>query len=221
MHHIPVHPSRRALVTLIAVAVVLGMTSLAGTATKARNEMRLIPPRTTPATPPTPQSHPYLGMWVTQDGHIRHELLPSGRYDEQRGDRKRAYVGKYWVQGTESSTSTTPGLQRTANYAMASSITAGMRSGANPADAANRVSCCGGSHSAMRPEGRMALCAARLSAAGRAGCRRAAAQRLRHSVLLELTGLAGLALVFGMRHALDVDHLATIDGLTRSRVAQI
>jgi nickel/cobalt transporter (NiCoT) family protein len=38
-------------------------------------------------------------------------------------------------------------------------------------------------------------------------------------VLLELTGLAGLALVFGMRHALDVDHLATIDGLTRSRVA--
>ncbi|MBC7942219.1 MAG: Atu4866 domain-containing protein [Chitinophagaceae bacterium] len=99
MHHIPVHPSRRALVTLIAVAVLLGMTSLAGTATEARNAMRLIPPRTTPATPPTPQSHPYLGMWVTEDGHIRHELLPSGRYDEQRGDRKSAYVGKYWIQG--------------------------------------------------------------------------------------------------------------------------
>lgn len=38
-------------------------------------------------------------------------------------------------------------------------------------------------------------------------------------MLLELAGLAGLALALGMRHALDVDHLATIDGLTRSRAA--
>ena len=44
-------------------------------------------------------SHPYLGMWVTDDGHIRHELLPSGRYDEQRGARKSAYEGRYWVKG--------------------------------------------------------------------------------------------------------------------------
>lgn len=30
----------------------------------------------------------YVGMWVTVDGYIRHELLPGGRYDEARGDRK-------------------------------------------------------------------------------------------------------------------------------------
>ncbi|WP_204353066.1 Atu4866 domain-containing protein [Salinicola peritrichatus] len=24
-------------------------------------------------------NHPYAGMWVTVDGHIRHELLPNGR----------------------------------------------------------------------------------------------------------------------------------------------
>ena len=34
--------------------------------------------------------HPYIGMWVTQDGHIRQELLPNGRYDEARGTRRSA-----------------------------------------------------------------------------------------------------------------------------------
>ncbi|MBB4274251.1 hypothetical protein GGE12_002006 [Rhizobium mongolense] len=24
-------------------------------------------------------NHSYTGMWVTDDGHVRHELLPSGR----------------------------------------------------------------------------------------------------------------------------------------------
>lgn len=27
----------------------------------------------------TAGSHPYVGMWVTADEHIRHELLPNGR----------------------------------------------------------------------------------------------------------------------------------------------
>ncbi|MDN4075273.1 Atu4866 domain-containing protein [Fictibacillus terranigra] len=45
------------------------------------------------------QKHPYVGMWVTQDGYIRHELLPNGRYDEARGDRKSAYQGKYIITG--------------------------------------------------------------------------------------------------------------------------
>ena len=45
------------------------------------------------------QTHPYVGMWVTQDGHIRHELLPNGRYDEQRGTRKSAYRGRYAIVG--------------------------------------------------------------------------------------------------------------------------
>lgn len=41
-----------------------------------------------------PARHPYLGMWVTRDGHIRHALLPNGRYDEQRGERRSAYQGR-------------------------------------------------------------------------------------------------------------------------------
>ena len=42
--------------------------------------------------------HPYGGMWVTADGHIRHELLPNGRYDEARGNKKSAYQGRYQVR---------------------------------------------------------------------------------------------------------------------------
>ncbi|UFT99565.1 Atu4866 domain-containing protein [Radiobacillus kanasensis] len=44
-------------------------------------------------------SHSYVGMWVTKDGHIRHELLPNGRYDEARGNRKSAYQGSYTIEG--------------------------------------------------------------------------------------------------------------------------
>ncbi|ESZ22258.1 hypothetical protein X737_04145 [Mesorhizobium sp. L48C026A00] len=44
-------------------------------------------------------SHPYVGMWVTADGHIRHNLLPNGRYDEARGNRKSAYQGRYEIRG--------------------------------------------------------------------------------------------------------------------------
>lgn len=50
-----------------------------------------------PETPMTDQR--YVGMWVTDDGHIRHELLPNGRYDEQRGTRKSAYQGRYRITG--------------------------------------------------------------------------------------------------------------------------
>lgn len=47
------------------------------------------------------QQHPYVGMWVTGDGRIRHELLPNGRYDEARGNRQSAYQGRYEVTGNE------------------------------------------------------------------------------------------------------------------------
>ncbi len=43
--------------------------------------------------------HPYVGMWVTDDGRVRHELLPNGRYDEARGTRQSAYQGRYQVTG--------------------------------------------------------------------------------------------------------------------------
>ncbi|NKB16637.1 MAG: hypothetical protein HC774_06940 [Sphingomonadales bacterium] len=41
----------------------------------------------------------YVGMWVTPDGSIRHELLANGRYDEARGNRKSAYRGRYEIRG--------------------------------------------------------------------------------------------------------------------------
>lgn len=43
--------------------------------------------------------HPYVGMWVTDDNLVRHELLPDGRYDEARGTRESAYQGRYEVEG--------------------------------------------------------------------------------------------------------------------------
>lgn len=43
--------------------------------------------------------HPYVGLWVTEDGHVRHELLPDNRYVEARGNRERAYTGRYEVTG--------------------------------------------------------------------------------------------------------------------------
>lgn len=48
---------------------------------------------------PAVADHPYVGMWVTPDGRIRHELLPNGRYDEARGTRESAYRGRYEVNG--------------------------------------------------------------------------------------------------------------------------
>ena len=39
------------------------------------------------------------GMWMTADGHIRHHLLPNGRYDEARGQVESAYQGDYTVTG--------------------------------------------------------------------------------------------------------------------------
>lgn len=41
----------------------------------------------------------YIGVWVTEDGYIRHELLPDYRYDEARGHRKSAYQGGYKISG--------------------------------------------------------------------------------------------------------------------------
>ena len=41
----------------------------------------------------------YIGMWVTADGYIRHELLAENRYDEARGNRKNAYQGSYKISG--------------------------------------------------------------------------------------------------------------------------
>lgn len=45
------------------------------------------------------KANKYVGMWVTADGYIRHELLPNGRYDEARGSKQNAYQGEYLITG--------------------------------------------------------------------------------------------------------------------------
>ncbi|MFI7610392.1 Atu4866 domain-containing protein [Nonomuraea terrae] len=52
-------------------------------------------------TPTGQTAHPYVGMWVTADGHIRQGLTSDGRYDEARGTRKSAYTGRYTVTGNK------------------------------------------------------------------------------------------------------------------------
>ena len=49
---------------------------------------------------PTDLPRPWVGIWVTDDGYIRHELRADGRYDEARGNRRSAYQGRYAVSGT-------------------------------------------------------------------------------------------------------------------------
>jgi hypothetical protein len=44
-------------------------------------------------------AHPYADLWTTEDGFIRHELLPNGRYVESRGNRERVYKGRYEIRG--------------------------------------------------------------------------------------------------------------------------
>ena len=46
------------------------------------------------------EPHPYVGLWMTADGRIRHEFLTSSRYDEARGDRQSAYQSRYEVRGS-------------------------------------------------------------------------------------------------------------------------
>lgn len=43
-------------------------------------------------------SHAYIGLWVTEDGYIRQELLADGRYEEARGPRLSAATGRYAVE---------------------------------------------------------------------------------------------------------------------------
>ena len=47
-----------------------------------------------------PAPHPYVGMWVTADGRIRHELLANNRYDEARGKHESSYQGRYQIVGS-------------------------------------------------------------------------------------------------------------------------
>ena len=82
------------LVIIVAI-IIATATSLGALAHLAKAEDNM-----TNLDQPQPQTHPYLGMWVTGDGRIRQQLLPNGRYDEARGSRKSAYQGRYAVSGS-------------------------------------------------------------------------------------------------------------------------
>jgi hypothetical protein len=81
---------------IIAAIIISTAASLSAMAPIAKAEDTM---PTQSSTQAQPQDHPYLGMWVTGDGHIRQELLPTGRYDEARGNRRSAYQGRYVVTG--------------------------------------------------------------------------------------------------------------------------
>jgi hypothetical protein len=78
---------RPALIMRIAAGVLLALAVIAGAS-----------PSRTQETGMTADQR-YVGMWVTADGRIRHELLPNGRYDEARGPRRSAYQGRYTITG--------------------------------------------------------------------------------------------------------------------------
>jgi len=40
-----------------------------------------------------------IGLWVTADRAVRHELRADGSYVEARGRREAAYTGRYWMEG--------------------------------------------------------------------------------------------------------------------------
>jgi hypothetical protein len=46
-------------------------------------------------TKPSGNQDQYVGLWVTADSVIRHQMLPGGRYDEARGHQESAYLGRY------------------------------------------------------------------------------------------------------------------------------
>lgn len=65
----------------------------------------------------------YLGMWVTKDGHIRHEFLTGGRYEGGRGNRRSASRAATCSPLITSAMWTTPASPPTVNSATACCIT--------------------------------------------------------------------------------------------------
>lgn len=101
-HFKSIYQQRDSWCVLICVAIGTGLLTLAAPSpanAQSGRKTQMAPP--SQSNHDDPRSHPYLGMWVTEDGGIRHELLPNGRYDEQRGQRKQAYQGRYWIRGNQ------------------------------------------------------------------------------------------------------------------------
>lgn len=90
---------RRAARSFAVPAMAITMAFIASLAAVALSASAQPKSASAPQETSTMNAHPYVGMWVTADGHIRHELLSNGRYDEARGRRSSAYQGKYTVSG--------------------------------------------------------------------------------------------------------------------------
>jgi Agrobacterium tumefaciens protein Atu4866 len=88
-------PAAQVLPRLVAGALAAGAIALAPTNPAGAQST----PSTESKGAVNMTAHPYVGMWVTPDSRIRHELLPNGRYDEARDNRKSAYQGRYEVRG--------------------------------------------------------------------------------------------------------------------------
>jgi hypothetical protein len=72
-------------------------------------------------------SNPFIGMWVTRDGYIRHELLPDGRYDEARGNSTSAYHGNYTINGNHIEYKDDTGFTTVADFDNGTLYHAGMK----------------------------------------------------------------------------------------------
>lgn len=83
----------------VAMAIVVGLVEASGGSSMRINQLGGERIESTTRTSQVPGTARYVGMWVTLDGYIRHELLPNGRYDEARGARKSAYQGRYEIRG--------------------------------------------------------------------------------------------------------------------------
>lgn len=85
-------------IPLIAAALLAGAALFPGQKGHAQMNVPMNAPMNTASA--IVQDHPYVGMWMTEGGHIRHELLANNRYVEARGTREKAYQGRYKVTGT-------------------------------------------------------------------------------------------------------------------------
>ncbi len=89
------------MTALRPLALTLAATAAFAVLPEARAQMTTEHPSAASESWEHTQNHPYVGMWVTADGRVRHELLPNGRYNEARGSRESAYQGRYKVTGPE------------------------------------------------------------------------------------------------------------------------
>ena len=76
------------VLSIIATLAMAGLISLSTLIKPTNNHLEVMKPK-----------EDFTGLWVTEDGYIRHELLTGGRYDEAKGGKRCAYKGSYTITG--------------------------------------------------------------------------------------------------------------------------